>query len=82
MFVSAGIVAAEDLKKHNPNPSALFQKFRKSSLDASTQTDSVFGSLRGSDLLKALTLTEVNKIGGRKKMLIRGVSRPMFSAEH
>ena len=80
-FVSAGIVGAEDIKKQTANPAALFQKFRKSSLDASTQTDSVFG-LRGSDLLKALTLTEVNKMGTRKRVLSRQVSRHMFSAEH
>lgn len=80
-LVSTGVVTTEDIKRQNNSPAALFQKFRKSSLDAVTQADSAFG-LRGSDLLKALTLTEVNKMGAKRRVLNRQASRPLFSAEH
>ena len=39
IYVNLGILAVEEAKRLTNNPMAIFQRFRKSSLDASTQTD-------------------------------------------
>ena len=88
-FVSMGVITAEDIKKFSLPPLSIFQKLRKSSLDAGTP-GSDFASLvafkgssdlKSSNLLKALTLTEGGR-AGKGKVSVQFSKKLIFSAEH